>query len=1231
MRRNLEKNPNIQNELLYLEAHKGEHSQYQLKKLAPMIGHQPDSLQWISENHFDKQSKTNKYLDLCKLETNEKTTAKSIIQQLLKTNSLAFSLKAASSVDSLLSSLNNDQKILAQYNGSEDLGIGFPILQIKDNQLKKNILAPLFIWNINLQPENDSERNWQLIHPEEHQIRLHSSLIRLLQQQYKIDLPKLCEPIVDKKQINAIVLSKICYELSGALGQKEDIFLENIEPLSGVSNQTIHCAAVLGSFPAKLHFSKKNKKDIHSETAHSHNFGLSVLDPWQLNAAQGFWQQSSTQLRAGHGTGKSHLLHHLLSNALSCGKTSLVVADSTRRIEKIRNEFSAHGLDHLLLDIRNPDHELNNIIQAINYKSSTPKEQFDQKRFDYLINRCKRLKDRLDTVFSMLDQNIFDKKNWSEIVGAFLHFNRIEKRELLDNQLQAKDFTFHPTEHQSLQEAILTSEPLFEKINTLKHPLTKLHPNIFLEKNKEEAKQLVQQQLEHFYQKFTQLHHRYILKQQDYSRDLKNKIEDFYAEALSHIEQLKDQIEDNRLIYGNEFEDSGLIQTGRLKVYGVFSGKHKNILQARNQINEDFKKLSQLIKQNIDETFAVLDSIDAKPISKVHNHLNELEDQLYQWYDQSTEQIQEELQRLNTKSVQANLDYKEQISELEYSLDIELEALNNSEIFKENLENKMLTIPMRQLFIQDILSQLNFTKNQLAQFDIFYDWQRHWLLLPEIHRKLLSAIIKVNPNNWAAAFQSWYFFQLLNSGFHFKMPKNDTLLKEYESACHALKELLPTQIRQLWKQTSSNKKLLKKLNNIGFNKLFSEYLPLIKKQFPVIVITEPVAARLLAEQELDFDLAFIFNTESKSTLSQVSGLNVDHSLFFDTTPNLEKNNNSVFHLNTIFKKTSKTIFDFFNVVIFNRQKRLIYFQESATNCSSVISLTGKCKDDINLQEAEQIINDLCEKAEIKSKQPKTVVICSTVAQRDFIQQKISSIIKSNNSQAQMLQQLKQQGLGIFHIEDPFENNYEQLIFSTVIHSLNHSTNDWLNNINSKNGLYYLQSLISRNFTSIRIYHSLSKDDIEKHLSNHLNKGSSLLASWINYHFLLKDRKQVAQKELLPEHLIYSPEKSTLVTEIANELVPFIGKQRIQNNNQHLGTGPFFTVLPQKPEGKSTLIMINGNLETKGNRSHLWSIYFNRLLNNAGINTYTVWSAKWFESPGLEARKMASAILKTDRQ
>ena len=110
----------------------------------------------------------------------------------------------------------------------------------------------------------------------------------------------------------------------------------------------------------------------------------------------------------------------------------------------------------------------------------------------------------------------------------------------------------------------------------------------------------------------------------------------------------------------------------------------------------------------------------------------------------------------------------------------------------------------------------------MRDFEVFFDWHRHWLQLSASAQKLIHALVKVKPKNWMAAFESWYFHNRLNLDYAVALPQNDDLFKGFITAYQALKKLLPKQTLALWqKRQSESLRQLRKQNKTQYQQLFA--------------------------------------------------------------------------------------------------------------------------------------------------------------------------------------------------------------------------------------------------------------------------------------------------------------------------------------------------------------------------------------------------------------------------
>jgi hypothetical protein len=1191
-----------------------------------MTGRSPDTFKWFNENIAFENKDTVTHLDICNLDRNGVGTARELIKTLLSSAVIDQQIDCSPNTDDQLFRLLINDRNQVKFNKISTLGLGFPIIRLPGKKNQPSYLAPLFIWPLSIQ-KTEHNYQWKFTREKDAGLSINYALHQYLLQQHKIDLLKLSHPITNKENFSAIALSKICYELSAALGSKEDLFVDQIVALPTKTDKHILCSAVLGAFSwAKAQVSYKH---IGKTPTIQHPFGLQTLDPAQEHIIDEFWNNELVQVLNEPGTGKSYLIEHLIVNALSNGHRSIFFADSVKRIKKLRDELTAAGLDHLLLEIIDPKKDVQKIRQALQYKSTTPKEQFDESNFRLLIQQCLRQKENLDLAYSHLQQPVFDKATWTTVIPRYLAANQKVRQDLLDNQLSTNDFTFHPTEYISLKEAVLNSEKLFRPINNLTHPLQQLNADIFLECKKDDAKQKVEEQLKYFIHQFEELHHRYILKQQDYVRDLHHNYDAFFEEASLKIEALKVFIEDNQILYGSDFEDSGLIQKSKLKVYGVFSGKHKNILHARERISYDYKNLKQLLQDNYRDAFQFSDNIDQRSSHKIIEHLNEIEDQLFQWQETQKASIPETLQRLNAKSIHAGLDYSERISGLEYSLDVIIEDFNEAKLYQLPLQNRMLTIPMRQLFIQDILNQLQTTKNNLPHFEVFYDWQRHWLLLPEVHRKLISAIIKVHPSNWCQAFESWYFYQRLRMDYHFKMPNSEEALYTYSTHLDALQKEIPSQIRQHWRQQIKKEKAGSHILKLSLNELINTQFQALSRQFPIIAISPAAAAQIQFTEQISFDIAITFSRAND--LNSTQNFPANRTLHF--VPSLPEDRRllqKTFQLQYVHTVTSAPAFHFQNSLIHSNEKYLVHptFNE---NTFHVRYFSGLVRHRVNPREAEAIAQDLIKASNDSSVKNKFTVVCLTVEQRDLIARKLYDYsLALPHSETGGISDFIENRLGLFHLFEPIISDYNTLIFSLTQDDFDARESSTLPQLHSKEGLQSIRKLISMPFEKINIYHSLSEEKLNRYTQHQTKKSARLLAQWIIYTKAIQDNNLEKAKTIIGPASTDPEQSLSFLGEVAKLLAPYIGRSRLEINANYKGRKIPLLIRSSNGQDKNIALLSEYCLHPNTLRAHAWKITQVKHLKKSGIEVFGVWSANWLEQPAMSARRLASAILKLDK-
>ena len=346
---------------------------------------------------------------------------------------------------------------------------------------------------------------------------------------------------------------------------------------------------------------------------------------------------------------KTHLITHLLTNALSNGEKSLVISKSADGLKEIQHNLSLLGIDQfnfLLKDQLSDQGLMFELLRAAAETGPVPVNH-NPEYFRIVMGKAQREERKLATAFKGIQTPVFEGANWTETVGLFLQSNRGEGKELLSTQLNATDYTYAPGEYEEMERAIEKCKTLYQGIKTLRHPLRNLSAGIFVHKPKDEALTFVEEHLEKFISKGEQLHARFINKVNEYSDALSNHYEDYYFELSGKLAPLMDKLDDYTSQYGASFDESG---DSALKLYGFFSEKHKNILEARDEVATSYKSLLQSFEKNNYLDFQFADTRDGRNIPAVKSNLKEFESVLKQWRNDLPNIVQEEVSRMSQKN-----------------------------------------------------------------------------------------------------------------------------------------------------------------------------------------------------------------------------------------------------------------------------------------------------------------------------------------------------------------------------------------------------------------------------------------------------------------------------------------------------------------------------------------------------------------------------------------------------
>lgn len=1217
-------------------------------------------------------------IDLFLLDRNRGIFANDWLHQLLENKQLdieaSVTFQASDKVRHLYFEGRNSEKT----EGKKVLGFGYPMVITAD---KDNLIAaPMLIWQISLEPHSQRVNSWTFRHNDTHKITVNHFLLNYLKERHQLDFSDILLPMARHKSVTQRLLTEVCEGLAAKLdteftGKRPVVIpAPGIEEIDEVAQKgSLAWTGILGVFPPQTLISGV---DISSTIFNSepiphtgHPFVLLPNSPQQEQALETVLNHKITLIEGTSGTGKTHLVTNLLTNALSNGQKCLVVSDKVLTLKSIQNGLEKIGFQkhHFLLkDSYNDKSLLLEILKAI-VNSKKPSIDFSPEQFNLLLNKCLRQKQKLNTNFKASHQIIFEENNWAKTVGHFLENNRIEGKELLNSQLNPQDFFYNEKEYHEIQADLITTGPLFQKIRTLKHPLKELKSNIFTELSQEEGLFFIQEQSDLFLVKANLLHHQYINRLNDYTEKLTQHYEDYYQKFDQHINKVKDSIDDRVHEYGDSFENSG---GGTLKLYGVFSKKYNDILKARNEITKQYLELEYSFKNKpyFDYQFAF--SNDGKQVHKIRQNLENFQKELLNWRVSINSIVQEEIQRLSQKNIQPKLDYfRPQIIDLEVALDHLVTDLNDTNLFEEQFKNKMLTIPKRQRYLEQIIEKMESTLLHLRDYESFYDWQHNWLTLSPNAQKVIKALIKVKPHDWMAAFRSWYLNNKLLQAYHPDLPQGNQLLENYAADYYALQTILPNQILTYWEERlNQGVTTFKKENKKGYSTIFgfhnhqlSEMLTLsdiltegieaITDVLPILMSTTAVAYESMKGLANHFDyVIFEESHQIPADLAvQIMALgkkivivgDEQQHYFFDSTSLLDfLSQQAITKINLDSNPPEETCpsYRFYQVAFGNQPVNLVLSNPNEIGTMQVDHLEGRfnVKEGTNDVEALHVIRLLNQIKKTQYRRLPTVgITCFTFEQRDLISSYLLKIKQKRSTGYEIVQQLERNGMGVYHVSELGGQRFDVMILSSTFGTIDLENNisKYIKILNTKQGANMLQLLTSRALKDVYIINSIPQNYLDDFVDTPEDSGTYLLANYFKYAEAVhkKEKKAIAAtlEEVSLVAAVTEQKESLFIKEVATAIAPYLGVHRIRLNAKIKGIEIPLLIEPKFAKEPPVAIFPDGFVTAEDSTSFVWEFEQQERMETLGLFYYPVWSVHWWRNPKQEARKLASWVIKLD--
>lgn len=1185
------------------------------------------------------------------------------IQNLLLGNPATLQLTPDKSLSQKLRHLfvesRNNQRIF----GPEVLAFGYPLFQCSKGE--DFMVAPLFLWRVELESLQSSVDQWVLKQENHHLVFPNHHLVKFLSEKYgrdwSVEFREAIHAGRQRKQGIKKLIQSLCDALDfNTIGDETDIIPNpGVDELAAdKASGSIRYSAVLGIFPSLVVLKETSdlaavlkETNVNVNNGHRHNFGLLPTDPHQESAFQSALQHRICQVTGAPGTGKSRIATNLIINALSNDQKCLVVSSRVSALTHLQKELTqviAAPVHFLLKDAYAEKKAFLEMLRATAHAET--RTTFDSNDWRYLLNKCRRTRAKLDERYASVTRKIFGTYSWTDTVGLFLKNNRKEGKELLTSQLKSQDFRFQFDEYVALEDGILHSKQLYEKVKTLQHPLRLLHQDVFLEMSSKAGYDHVSKQIGRFRQQAADLHHRIINKMDDYQNKLSTYFEHQFEVMSNQLDVLKSLLEDGENKFGKSFSDSFY---SWVEFKSMFSKKEKAAFQQRKELNRKFFELTSYFEANpVFESGFSLGKSSGKNVVSARQSLATFENDLYQWRNTLPSIVQDEVMRLNSRTVNGHLNEKEGIEMLENELDAFISDINEGRLFKKHLENKMLTLPKRQQYLEEIINDLEETEYHLRDFQDFYDWQSHWLRLPVQSQKVVKALIKAKSIDWVAAFESWYFHHCLLIHQSTQLPQTDELLEDYVLDFEKLIQKLPAQIKSLWERKREkalasirkhNRDLYQYLEgkpsasfmNQSLDQIIGSGFESILDLIPVIFCTPEVAAVFSKTGQKIFDRIIIEEAGmlDEESAAVIMSLGDSTAIFGDLGPHTEEGEQTLLekaadamipicHLRRNYSNRPTALSEF-NRVAF--QVDQFQNKTSATDLDGIqVELVeGRFDEKTGTNEAEaqhviQMLNDI--EATPQRTFPSVGIACFTIGQRDLISGYLSELKQKNAPGAELIRQLERNGMGVYYIGNMRAEHFDVVIATLAFGAVSTSgrITKTIEQLNSEAGIQKIYTLTSSPLKTLHLLHSIPQVSLTTFLEHKEKPGLYLLGKFLQYastcmkadhktaHTLLKSIKR---KEPIR---MSNPSEDLFLTEVRHALRDHFDASKLIIT-EGFADSKNYIKSQESAKGKPSFVLSSDGFFANSEYTSLtWEQEQRNLLREKEINYIPLWSVKWWK-------------------
>ncbi len=1193
--------------------------------------------------------------DLCRVDQRESAFAAALVRELLVGRSpvvLDTREAAADKIRHLYFHSRNQEKVY----GYKSFGLGYPLYV--DTFRGELSVAPLLIWHLGMEPAQGSTRSWVLRRtsaPVACQLNMH--LRELIQEKYGVDLAFSSKEREASRQGGGGWVAAFVRRLAERLQAEEQGSWEEPVPSPGIdrlgayTHRPALCwSGVLSQYPPQYPTGPADQEEPAATwpageaitAKEPFVFGWHTTTPEEQTALERAHAHPVSAVTSDDGNSLNRTAANLILNALANGQRCLVVADRAPVLRQVQQWVVKSGLlqqHFLMLDGWHDSTTLGELLR-VSAKGASAESEIIPAHFQEEKNRYLRSKERMDAAYRAVRSAVFGESDWTDTVGRFLASQRIEGRELLGSQLGHTGFELSQAEYAEIRDRLGSCQALFPSVNTLGHPLTVLHSDWFREDKEPVEDEALETSVLRFLERTQGLHYRYLRIQEAVLGNWRTVRLHAFEQLSEQIRAVRENIYQYEDRYGTSFRTAG---AGKLVFMNWFRLRRRVVREAVAEVTAAYLAVMEQFRQSELFPFEFRPSRDGRHIGSVRANLEALEAALLGWRESLDSSLQDAVMRLDSRQQDLTPSNGEELQGLERELEDLLSDLQEAGLFQQKFERPGYSVRQQQRKLESLSELLETTAMHLRDFQAFHAWQTVWLSLTGKGRQVVGALVKARPADWTAAFDSWFFSQLLRKERPAGLPTADHLAKDTAERWAALRPLLVPQIRRIWQaRREAALRKLKKENKTLYVRLFVKGVggeatdtpaeqfragwETISEVLPVLLTTPEAAAGLLQERKTGlYDQVLILTAGGISVdkAAELSSYGRRTALFSLPAEDgvlvayLRERGLPVTHLPDI------PVWEDDNM------------DTSVRPRWQVDAVDGRYSEaeDTNDTEAQFVVRLLNQvKPTPQQVYPTVGIVTMTRGQRDRILQYLLEVKQRQPMVAEKIGQLERNGLVVLHLEEALAYPMDHVVLSGTFGVASSKRNltkrtEWLNTPQAGRMLRWLAKA---QVSSMHLVHSFSENHLHTFSGKQQERGT-----WILSHLIQAGKAcQAGNRHLFREiwQLLGFRTASRPVPSIFAEECRSVLEDRMDRGLLQAACTIGTVVVPllvhpteDRATGRPVVVVPDGFFARAACTSAVWEESRRIQLTAKGYEVLNAWSVRWLEDPGQEGDGLFRAL------